>query len=95
MSYNRPSLTRGFGAEAVTWVFGAEYPMVRWLESNGYDVSYFTGIDAARSGSLITNHKAYLSVGHDEYWSGPHRASVQASLAAGVNMAFSAVTKVF
>ena len=25
------------------WVFNAEYPMVRWLERNGYDVSYFTG----------------------------------------------------
>src|SRR5690242_12285126 len=53
VSYNRPVDTRAFGAEAATWVFGAEYPMVRFLEANGYDVSYFTGIDAARYGSLI------------------------------------------
>ena len=26
-----------------TWLFSAEYPMLRWLEANGYDVSYFTG----------------------------------------------------
>ena len=38
VSYNRPFTTRGTGPE--DWVFNAEYPMVRFLESNGYDVSY-------------------------------------------------------
>jgi hypothetical protein len=95
VSYNRPSDTRGFGDEAVTWVFGAEYPMVRWLEANGYDVAYFTGVDAARNGSLIQNHKLYLSVGHDEYWTGPHRTNVEAARDAGVNMAFFSGNEVF
>ena len=95
VSYNRPFDTRGFGAEAVTWLFGAEYPMVRFLEANGYDVSYFTGIDAARSGSLILNHKLYVSAGHDEYWSGPHRSSVEAAKNAGVNLAFFSGNEVF
>ena len=40
VSYNRPITTRETKAE--DWVFNAEYPMVRWLEANGYDVSYFT-----------------------------------------------------
>ena len=31
--------------------------MVRWLEANGYDVSYFTGVDSDRRGSLIQNHR--------------------------------------
>ena len=31
-------------------VFNAEYPMVRWLEANGYDVSYITGVDTDRRG---------------------------------------------
>jgi Domain of unknown function (DUF4082)/Bacterial Ig domain len=95
VSYNRPFTTRDFNNEAASWLFGAEYPMIRWLEANGYDVTYFTGVDAARNGNLITNHKVYLSVGHDEYWSGPHRASVQAALAAGVNMAFFSGNEVF
>ena len=30
------------------WVFNAEYPMVRWLEANGFDVSYTTGVDTDR-----------------------------------------------
>ena len=34
-------------------------PAIRWLESNGYDVSYITSVDADRSGSLITNHKTF------------------------------------
>ena len=31
------------------WLFNAEYPMVRWLEANGYDVSYTTGVDTDRA----------------------------------------------
>jgi hypothetical protein len=95
VSYNRPFITRGFAQEAATWVFGAEYPMVRWLESNGYDISYFSGVDAARYGNLILNHKLYLSVGHDEYWSGPHRNNVEAARNAGVNLAFFSGNEVF
>lgn len=95
VSYNRPFITRGFAAESATWVFGAEYPMVRWLEQNGYDMSYFTGVDAARFGNLILNHRLYLSVGHDEYWSGPHRNNVEAARNAGVNLAFFSGNEVF
>ena len=34
--------------------------MVRWLEANGYDVSYITGVDSDRRGELIKNHKVFL-----------------------------------
>jgi hypothetical protein len=86
VSYNRPFTTRGTGAE--DWVFNAEYPMVRFLEANGYDLSYSTGVDSDRRGGLIRNHKTFLSVGHDEYWSGNQRANVEAARDAGVNLAF-------
>ena len=33
-------------------------------------------------------HKVFLSVGHDEYWSGQQRANVEAARDAGVNLAF-------
>jgi hypothetical protein len=95
VSYNRPFDTRVFQEESVTFLFGTEYPMIRWLEANGYDVTYFTGVDAARSGSLIKNHKLYLSLGHDEYWSGPQRASVESARDAGVNLAFFSGNEVF
>lgn len=93
VSYNRPFWTRSL--EAATWLFNAEYPMIKWLESNGYDVTYFTHVDAVRNASLITNHKIYLSVGHDEYWSGPARTNVQAALAAGVNLGFFSGNEMF
>jgi len=95
VSYNRPYLTRSFDSESVTYLFGTEYPMVRWLEANGYDITYFTGLDADRNGALILNHKAYLSVGHDEYWSGGQRTNVEAARNAGVNMAFFSGNEVF
>ncbi|MFI7544406.1 N,N-dimethylformamidase beta subunit family domain-containing protein [Actinoplanes sp. NPDC049599] len=93
VSYNRPVTTRGTGAEDA--VFNAEYPMVRFLEANGYDISYFSGVDTDARGALLRNHKAFLSVGHDEYWSGRQRANVEAARDAGVHLAFFSGNEVF
>jgi hypothetical protein len=93
VSYNRPLTVRGTTPEDSP--FNAEYPMVRWLERNGYDVSYSTGIDTDRRGAEILEHKAFLSVGHDEYWSGTQRANVEAARAAGVNLAFFSGNEIF
>ena len=46
VSYNRPWQTRA--TRAINILFGAEYPMIRWLESHGYDVTYQSGIDTDR-----------------------------------------------
>ena len=64
VSYNRPLLTRGNAPTNA--VFHSEYPMIRFLEANGYDVSYFSSVDADRFGSQILQHKTMLSVGPDE-----------------------------
>jgi outer membrane protein assembly factor BamB len=90
-SYNRPFDNRGsttVGGQVKSQVFNAEYPLVRWLESNGYDVSYFSSADTDRYGSLLLNHRVFVSAGHDEYWSGGQRANVTAARDAGVNLAF-------
>ena len=81
------------GAE--DWVFNAEYPMVRFLERNGYNLSYSTGIDSDRRGAELLEHKTFLSVGHDEYWSGTQRSNVEAARAAGVHLAFFSGNEVF
>src|SRR4030095_4883864 len=57
VSYNRPFTTRGTSPEY--WVFNAEYPMVRWLEANGYHVSYSTGVDSDRSGAQLLQHRVF------------------------------------
>jgi hypothetical protein len=92
-SYNRPFYTEAFAP--VTWVFADQYPMVRWLEANGYDVTYYTDLDSDRGGALIKNHKVFVSSGHDEYWSGGQRTNVEAARDAGVNLAFFGGNDVF
>ena len=72
----------------ITPFFTPSTPWCYWLEDNGYDVSYFTDVDASRFASLILNHQIYMDVGHDEYISGQQRSNIQAALAAGVNLAF-------
>jgi hypothetical protein len=65
-----------------------EYSMVRWLESQAYDVSYITNMDVQTNPGLLLQHKVYLSVGHDEYWSEEMRNGVEQARNAGVNLGF-------
>jgi len=91
VSYNRPFTV----SNGNTWLFTSETPMIRWLEANGYDLSYFTGVDTDRNGALITQHKIFMSVAHDEYWSGGQRDNVEAARAARVNLAFFSGNSIF
>lgn len=93
VSYNRPFETRG--SVPVDWLFNSEYPMLRWLERNGYDITYFTDVDTDRYGSLLLNHKVFVASGHDEYWSGAQRANVEAARNAGVHLAFFTANEVY
>jgi methionine-rich copper-binding protein CopC len=97
VSYNRPLITRGTpgGLGDTNSFFYEEYPMVRFLEANGYDVSYFTDLDSDRNGALIQQHQIFLSVGHDEYWSGNQFNNVMAARDAGVSLAFFSGNEVF
>ncbi|MGH9119359.1 MAG: DUF4082 domain-containing protein [Acidimicrobiales bacterium] len=91
VSYNRP-----FEDTEVENVFMyAEYPLVRWLERNGYDVAYISGIDTDRRGGELLNKKVYISSGHDEYWSKQQRTNVEAARGAGVHLAFLTGNEVF
>ena len=78
---------------------GSSTPSTRWSAGsrrNGYDVSYITGVDTDRRGAeLLEQHKVFMSVGHDEYWSGDQRANVEAARDAGVNLAFFSGNEVF
>jgi hypothetical protein len=90
VSYNRPIISRdgGFSAGPQNYVFGAEYAAIRFLEQNGYDVDYISGIDTAADAAQLLNGKVFLTVGHDEYWSSEQRANVEAARDAGINLSF-------
>lgn len=97
VSYNRPIITRdgGYSAGPQDFIFGGEYPAIRWLEQNGYDINYISGIDTARDGAQLLNSKVFLSIGHDEYWSAGQRSNVEAARGAGVNLAFLSGNEVY
>jgi hypothetical protein len=86
VSFNRPyDGDQGNGvADLFTW----EYPMLFWLEKEGYDVSYATSVDVDADPNLLISHKVFMSVGHDEYWSSNMRDNVEGARDRGVNLAF-------
>ena len=51
-SMNRPFATRAYRAVNMPW--NSEYPFVRWLERNGYDVVYWSGVDTHRYGHMLS-----------------------------------------
>src|SRR4051812_3297715 len=91
VSFNRPIAQGG----TVNQYLNAEFALTRWLERNGYDTTYSSGVDSDRRGGLLKNHKLFISSGHDEYWSAGQRKNVEAARDAGVNMAFMSGNEVF
>ena len=83
VSFDRPNKVGGGGAG---YFFEWEYNMVRFLEREGYDVAYSTSVDTDLRGQLILQHKAFLSVGHDEYWSWQMLANVTLARDSGINI---------
>jgi hypothetical protein len=87
VSFDRPfgqnGNIEGFN-NRLTW----EYNQVRWLESQGYDVSYYTNLDVHTNPLQLYSQKTFLSVGHDEYWSLEMRNNVEQARDNGTNLAF-------
>jgi hypothetical protein len=69
-------------------VFDYEHSMIRWMESQGYDISYVTNLDVHENPNQLSNHRVFLSVGHDEYWSEEMRNAVEQALDRRVNLGF-------
>ncbi len=97
ISFNRPytfyfnGLPVGVGdprfigsGEFLMW----EFPLAYWMESKGYDVSYISNLDVHTNGKELLRAKAFLSVGHDEYWTREMYNHVSAARDAGVNLLF-------
>ncbi len=95
VSYNRP-FNGGFAINGgASYLWYAEYQMIYWLEEQGYNVSYTSEAAVDNKGSLLDNHKVFMSSGHDEYWSAGQRANVEAAREAGVNLAFFSGNELF
>jgi hypothetical protein len=64
-----------------------EFPLAYWLEQQGYDVRYCSNSDMI-SPERGLKCKAFLSVGHDEYWDIRQYESVVKMRDTGVNILF-------
>lgn len=83
-----------------TWCMAAgwanwELLFVRWAERNGITLGYATSSDLDASGELLEGYPAYISVGHDEYWSKGMRDAVETYVDEGGNAVFFPVTPLF
>ncbi len=95
VSYDRPFAQHSnlTGANPYNNIILAwEHNMIRWLESQAYNVSYVTNVDIHANPNLLQQHKVFLSVGHDEYWSLEEFNSVQTS---SVNKGFFSANSVY
>jgi len=84
VSFDRP-YTAWAGAGSF---FDGDYNMIRWLESQGYDVTYTTSVDIDQNPAQLTGHQVFLSPWHDEYWSKAMRDNVTAARDRGMNLAW-------
>jgi hypothetical protein len=65
-----------------------EHPLSYWMEQQGYDVTYISNIDTHADSTEILRGKAFLSVGHDEYWTHEMFKNVSQARDKGVNLLF-------
>jgi hypothetical protein len=91
VSFDRPYASDGAG----TFLWLSELNFIRWAEKSGYDITYSTNLDTHLNPSYLLNHRGFVSVPHDEYWSKPMYDGVIAARNAGVNMAFFGSNSIF
>ena len=89
------SFDRPYSGDGAGQFFWWEIQFVRWAERLGYDLTYTTDIDTHENGRALLNSKAFLAVGHDEYWSAQMFNAAEAARDAGVNLAFLGSNEVF
>jgi hypothetical protein len=84
VSFDRPYAVDNGSSQVL--VFEAD--AIHWLERQGYDLSYISDVDLHQKPSQLLDHRAYLSLGHDEYWTKEMRDGVERARDKGVGLAF-------
>jgi N,N-dimethylformamidase beta subunit-like protein/HYDIN/CFA65/VesB family protein/centrosomal CEP192-like protein len=94
VSFDRPYLTQGSvdgAGDFFMWDFG----MVRWMESQGYDMTYVTDTELQANPNLLLAHRVLVNTGHDEYYSDTMRTTLQNGIAGGVNLAMFSANDIY
>ena len=66
--------------------FTYEVSAVRFLEQQGYDVTYISNRDTHDDDQLQNRGKVFVSMGHDEYWTAEMRDHVELARNAGMHL---------
>ena len=85
VSFDRPFDWHWRGAQSP---LGWELPLVRFIEREGYDVSYQSDVATDADPRSLLSHRVVVVAGHDEYWSRRMRDGFDAARDGGVNLAF-------
>lgn len=91
VSLDRPYATGWGVGDFAQW----EYPAIRWLERQGYDMSYQTDADLNASGQVLAQHNLVIIGGHGEYWSSAMRDHLTAARDQGMSLAFFGANDVY
>ncbi len=87
VSFDRPYAGQGLAVGAADMLYGV-LPVVVEAARAGVAVSYLTDLDIDADPGVLAGARAYVSMGHDEYWTPAMRASVLAARGRGTNLAF-------
>jgi hypothetical protein len=90
VSFDRPQTPPGAGQFDFNVV-----PVVTLAERLRLPLAYATDVDVATRPGLLAGARAFVSVGHDEYWTLPERAAVTRARDAGTNLAFTSSNDVY
>lgn len=68
---------------------------VRFLEKNGYNLSYESDLDIDQHPQTAQAHRVLISMGHDEYWSATMRSAFQQARDQGISLIFLGANAVY
>lgn len=89
------SFDRPYWGTGATELLRFDQPFAYWAEQMGFDVGYASNIDLHQGHAGMAGHRAFLSGGHDEYWSRPMYDAATALRDAGVHLAFLGANSVY
>jgi hypothetical protein len=85
---NRVSFDRPWSPGSQWQFFAWSVQAIRFLERNGFDVSYTTDVDVDSDPRELLRHTLVVLAGHGEYWTSGERNAFEAARDAGVNLMF-------
>ena len=84
VSFDRPYAEDSGSSQVLVF----EAAAFHWMERQGYDLSYISDVDLHEKPAQLLDHRAYLSLGHDEYWTKEMRNGVELARNNGIGLAF-------